>query len=60
MMTLTKKLIYAAGRDAAERSKRNRGLKVWDEAACEAYDDEFQRLFKIIGGPDGWINLADE
>jgi hypothetical protein len=60
MMMLTKKLIYAASMDAAERSKRSCGLKVWDKEADDAACNEFQRLFETIGGPEGWINLADE
>lgn len=57
-MTLTKALIYAAARDAAERSKRARNIQIMDDAAADAYQAEFDRLFSVIGGPEGWIDLA--
>jgi len=57
MIKLTKALIYAAALDAAERSKRARGVKIMDDIACDAYHDAFQKLFKLIGGVEGWIYL---
>jgi hypothetical protein len=57
---LTKALIYAAATDAAERSRRKRGLAAWDEEASDVYCEEFNRLFEAIGGADGWINLPRE
>jgi hypothetical protein len=59
MITLTKKLIYAASWDAAERSKRGRGLSTWDEEAYDAACAEFNRLVEAIGGPEGWMDLPD-
>jgi hypothetical protein len=59
MMTLTKKLIYAASWNAAERSKHSRGLAAWDEEAYDAACAEFNRLLEAIGGPKGWIDLPD-
>lgn len=54
---LTKGLIYAAALDAAERSKRERGIRIMDDAASDAYHAEFDRLFNAIGGVDGWMEL---
>ena len=56
-MKLTKEAIYAAAMNAAERSKRSRGLKAWDEQAHDAGCAEFNRLFEAVGGPEGWIDL---
>lgn len=56
-MTLTKAIIYAISQDAAERSKRARGLSVMDDTANDAYHAEFDRLFSLIGGPEGWMEL---
>lgn len=55
--SLTKALVYAAALDAAERSKRERGVKIMDDAANDAYHETFDRLFAAIGGPSGWIDL---
>jgi hypothetical protein len=57
---LTKKLIYAAATDAAERSRRRRGLTAWDDEATDAYMAQFDRLFEAIGGAHGWIDLPRE
>jgi hypothetical protein len=57
---LTKALIYAAATDAAERSRRERGLTDWDEEASDAYCEEFNRLFEAIGGAEGWMDLPRE
>jgi hypothetical protein len=57
---ITKALIYAAATDAAERSKRTRGLAAWDDVASNAYCEEFNRLFKAIGGAEGWMDLPRE
>ena len=56
-MTLTKAIVYAAAKDAAERSRKSRGVSVMDDVANDAYHAEFDRLFDIIGGPEGWIDL---
>lgn len=57
---LTKAILYAAARDAAERSKRKRGLTVTDDEANDAYHAEFDRLFDLVGGPEGWMELPAE
>ena len=57
-MTLTKAIVYAAAMDAAERSKRKRNVPIMDDEANEAYHAEFDRLFAIVGGPNGWIDLS--
>lgn len=54
---LTKAIVYAAAMDAAERSKRKRGITIMDDEANDAYHDVFDRLFIAIGGAEGWINL---
>lgn len=56
-LKLTKAIIYAAAMDAAERSKRKRGLAVMDSEAEDAYYTEFDRLFHAAGGAEGWMNL---
>jgi hypothetical protein len=53
---LTKSLIYAAGHDAAERSRRARGLTTWDEVAYAAACAEIERLIAAIG-IEAWIAL---
>jgi hypothetical protein len=60
MKLLTKKLIYAASANVAERSRRSRGLAAWDEEAYDAACAEFNRLFEAIGGPEGWQRLPSE
>lgn len=59
-MTLTKAILYAAAMDAGERSARKRGLKAIDDEANDAYHAEFDRLFELIGGPEGWMELSDK
>ena len=59
-MILTKAIIYAASRDAGERSRRSRNLTVWDEIARDAADAEVGRLIAIIGGDEAWIDLPAE
>ena len=56
-MKLTKALIYAAALDAAERSKRKRGVAVTDNEASDAYFETFDQLFDAIGGAEGWMDL---
>jgi hypothetical protein len=59
MAQLTKKLIHAAAMDAAERSKRKRRVATMDDEASEAYHAEHARLFALIGGVEGWIDLPN-
>lgn len=56
---LTKAIVYAAAFDAAERSKRDRGIVMIDDEAANAYDREFARLFAAVGGPAGWMELPN-
>ena len=62
---MTKAIIYAAAMDAAEHNKRQRGFsaaypEAWDDEANDAYHAEFDRLFAIIGGPEGWMDLPSK
>ena len=59
-MILTKTIIYAASRDAAERDRRDRNIEVMDEKADTAYRAEFARLVAFIGGNEAWIDLPDK
>lgn len=53
-MTFTKAIINAASMDAYKAAKR-RGVD--QEAAEQAGQDEFDRLFAAIGGVEAWIDL---
>lgn len=46
-MELNRKVIYAAARDAGNRSMRKAGRSVWSEADFNAAADEFARLTAI-------------
>jgi hypothetical protein len=59
-MKLTKAIIYAAAFDAAERSKRQRNGAIMDQEASEAFYEELDRLFCLIGGAEGWIDLPSK
>lgn len=59
-MKLTKAIVYAAAFDAAERNKRKRRVKITDDEAAEAFQNEFDRLFAFIGKEDGWIELPSK
>ena len=59
-MTITKAIIYAAAMDAAERSKKLRGLSVMDDEANDAYHAEFDRLLAAIGGDEAWMDLPSK
>ncbi len=50
-MKLTKAIIYAAAMDAAVSAKR-RG-----EDQEDAYFAVFEKLFALIGGEEGWMDL---
>lgn len=56
-MTLTKAILYAAQLDAYKAAKR-RGIDA--EEAADIGQAEFDRLFQIIGGPEGWMELPTE
>ena len=51
---LTKAIVYAAASDVYAREVKKRGNLA---AAREAYYREFNRLFDLIGGPEGWMDL---
>lgn len=55
--SLSKAIIYAASTDAANRSAGARGLSAWDDEANDAYHAQFDALFALIGGVEGWIDL---
>lgn len=57
---LTKALIYAAALDAGLRNMRAAGRTAMNDADRDAADDEFDRLFQLIGGPDGWVDLPSK
>ena len=53
-MTFTKALVYAASKDAQARALRSGQSKA---KADDAYYTEFNRLFALLGGVEGWIDL---
>jgi hypothetical protein len=55
-MKLTKAIIYAAAMDAYKAAKR---AGKQQDACNYAYHSEFDRLFAIVGGPDGWMDLSN-
>ena len=46
-MTLTKKMIYAAAKDAGDRAMRKGGRTVWATEDYNAACDEFERLSSL-------------